>query len=604
MTPYTAYPDIQGIIYQDDIDRNRLMRTDELHKFSDSPLNHVRTALNDIATGIKMEYLPKRKWTKQDKQRARVMINAIGKKLRYRRKTQYFSWKFCQGDLLKLNYLITVDPQEFEGYLKMEVKHEEVVASYADLRMEIVGFHDATYKENENTNIALRNYERILPQFKTQNAEGINRVLTNIREVQDAVKEDPTLNKKVLDATKSYTKNSSNLSELLTVVKDFDFLGFKTIIESLQAAITAQNDHLAKWAESSASMAWSVGPRMTRIENTQIDIQYDISSLKTDTAEIKAMMTEIFYAFRGQPFSAPHRDEEKKENPSHTEGEQADMVTEEQKEERVTEEEPKVTQPEPIQTVIPPTSYLKTPITPKGRIIDISAQLEVDGKIIQIPNDQPQEYLNKKERMDRAIKEAQLCDPVIKKVAYFKVLTRSHSEKLKQKASLRKKRFDHRPPDTAYPPVGYDVSNFLPRYNVMHDKSSTNKLFTPLEKPERVFRSKRRLFETPGLVKLNSPEFGLFSDIEERSKEEATEIMTETMKQYMSTTRGDYGSGVTRPKINTDTHFELNGQFLKEHRDNIFSGSEHEDANEHIEKVLEIVDLFHIPNITQDQIML
>nr|GEZ71518.1 hypothetical protein [Tanacetum cinerariifolium] len=33
-------------------------------------------------------------------------------------------------------------------------------------------------------------------------------------------------------------------------------------------------------------------------------------------------------------------------------------------------------------------------------------------------------------------------------------------------------------------------------------------------------------------------------------------------------------------------------------------GSKHKDANEHIEKVLEIVDLFHIPNITQDQIML
>ncbi|GJX18824.1 hypothetical protein Tco_0221501 [Tanacetum coccineum] len=68
-----------------DMDRNRLMRTDELHKFSDGTLNHVRTALNDIATGIQMEYLPKRKWTKQDKQRARVMINAIDKKLRDRR---------------------------------------------------------------------------------------------------------------------------------------------------------------------------------------------------------------------------------------------------------------------------------------------------------------------------------------------------------------------------------------------------------------------------------------------------------------------------------------------------------------------------------------
>ncbi|GJU19568.1 hypothetical protein Tco_1152910 [Tanacetum coccineum] len=61
------------------------MRTDELHKFSDGTLNHVRTSLNDIATGIQMEFLSKGKWTKQDKQRARVMIKAIDKKLKYRR---------------------------------------------------------------------------------------------------------------------------------------------------------------------------------------------------------------------------------------------------------------------------------------------------------------------------------------------------------------------------------------------------------------------------------------------------------------------------------------------------------------------------------------
>ncbi|GKD77998.1 hypothetical protein Tco_1340619 [Tanacetum coccineum] len=73
MTPYTAYPNIQGIIYQDDMDRNRLMRTEELYKFSNGTLNHVRTALNDITIGIQMEYLPKR------------------------------NWKSCQGDSSKLN---------------------------------------------------------------------------------------------------------------------------------------------------------------------------------------------------------------------------------------------------------------------------------------------------------------------------------------------------------------------------------------------------------------------------------------------------------------------------------------------------------------------
>ncbi|GKD23510.1 hypothetical protein Tco_1225213 [Tanacetum coccineum] len=135
-------------------------------------------------------------------------------------------------------------------------------------------------------------------------------------------------------------------------------------------------------------------------------------------------------------------------------------------------------------------------------------------------------------------------------------------------------------------------------------RSSTKELFTPLDNLERVFRSKRRLFETPGLVESNSLELDFFSDIEERSEEEATKVMTKTMEQYMSKTRGDYGSGVTRPKIDGNAHFELKWQFLKELRNNTFSGSEHEDANEHIKKVLGIVDLFHIPNITQDQIML
>ncbi|GJW32908.1 hypothetical protein Tco_0052940 [Tanacetum coccineum] len=68
----------------------------------------------------------------------------------------------------------------------------------------------------------------------------------------------------------------------------------------------------------------------------------------------------------------------------------------------------------------------------------------------------------------------------------------------------------------------------------------------------------------------------------------------------MSKTRADYGSGIARPKIEDKDKFELKGQFLKELRTNTFSGSDHEDANKRIEKVLEIIDLFHIPNITID----
>ncbi|GJT59670.1 hypothetical protein Tco_1003203 [Tanacetum coccineum] len=133
--------------------------------------------------------------------------------------------------------------------------------------------------------------------------------------------------------------------------------------------------------------------------------------------------------------------------------------------------------------------------------------------------------------------------------------------------------------------------------------SSTNELFTPYKDPEQEFRSSRRHFRTLSLDELRSPDFNLFSD-QENSEEEEAETMAETMEQYMSKTRADYGSGVVRPKIKDKDNFELKGQFLMELRTNTFNGSDHEDANEHIEKVLEIVDIFHIPNITIDQVML
>ncbi|GKA45052.1 hypothetical protein Tco_0737848, partial [Tanacetum coccineum] len=83
------------------------------------------------------------------------------------------------------------------------------------------------------------------------------------------------------------------------------------------ATAFSQDQHLAAWAKSSTSMAWNLGPSLTAIESSQAEIRSEISSLKSDILEIKSMMTEIFQAF--------------KEPPSHTEGENDDMQTEEDK---------------------------------------------------------------------------------------------------------------------------------------------------------------------------------------------------------------------------------------------------------------------------------
>ncbi|GKD00091.1 hypothetical protein Tco_1170365 [Tanacetum coccineum] len=83
--PYTPYQDPQGFIYVDNNGRNRLMRSDELYKFSDRTLTRLQTSLDDITKNIRMEYLPKRRWSTLEKKRANIMIKAIDKQLKERR---------------------------------------------------------------------------------------------------------------------------------------------------------------------------------------------------------------------------------------------------------------------------------------------------------------------------------------------------------------------------------------------------------------------------------------------------------------------------------------------------------------------------------------
>ncbi|GJU81713.1 hypothetical protein Tco_1284078 [Tanacetum coccineum] len=96
-------------------------------------------------------------------------------------------------------------------------KHEEAAASYVDLKWGLEDFINTSFTKYENTDAALRNFQQILNLFKTDHNTGLRRILDNLKEVQDAVKEDPALNKKVLETIEAYTKNSTNLTELLTL---------------------------------------------------------------------------------------------------------------------------------------------------------------------------------------------------------------------------------------------------------------------------------------------------------------------------------------------------------------------------------------------------
>nr|GEW51157.1 hypothetical protein [Tanacetum cinerariifolium] len=100
---YTAYSNPRGFIYQIKDKQNRLMRIDELHKFSDDALNDVRTAPDDRLKGILMKYLPQTIYRRSDKERAAAMIQVIEKQLKTRRIMRSLE-KFVGGRLYEEDF--------------------------------------------------------------------------------------------------------------------------------------------------------------------------------------------------------------------------------------------------------------------------------------------------------------------------------------------------------------------------------------------------------------------------------------------------------------------------------------------------------------------
>ncbi|GKA85632.1 hypothetical protein Tco_0807286 [Tanacetum coccineum] len=112
--------------------------------------------------------------------------------------------------------------------------------------------------------------------------------------------------------------------------------------------------------------------------------------------------------------------------------------------------------------------------------------------------------------------------------------------------------------------IGYGVSSSLSK--TTYSLKLINTAYPlPLDMAYRSSGTEtERHFKTLSLDELRLPGFNLLFD-QEYSEEEEAEAMAETMEQYMSKTRTNYGSRVARHKIEEKDSFELKDQFLKEH---------------------------------------
>ncbi|GJT37806.1 RNA-directed DNA polymerase, eukaryota, reverse transcriptase zinc-binding domain protein [Tanacetum coccineum] len=88
LEPYTTYSNPQGVIYLDKLERNRLMCSHELYKFSDGTLISVWDKLKDMLNNLEIGYtsvMPRRRWSNVDKKWSRIMMKDIDRQLLERR---------------------------------------------------------------------------------------------------------------------------------------------------------------------------------------------------------------------------------------------------------------------------------------------------------------------------------------------------------------------------------------------------------------------------------------------------------------------------------------------------------------------------------------
>ncbi|GKC96892.1 hypothetical protein Tco_1162334 [Tanacetum coccineum] len=70
----------------------------------------------------------------------------------------------------------------------------------------------------------------------------------------------------------------------------------------------------------------------------------------------------------------------------------------------------------------------------------------------------------------------------------------------------------------------------------------------------------------------------------------------------MTNDQANYYSGITSITVNGKNAYKLNGKFLNDFHKNAFSGTNREDAVEHIEYFLKIVNPIDLPNVNQDKL--
>ncbi|GJU72140.1 hypothetical protein Tco_1263545 [Tanacetum coccineum] len=125
-------------------------------------------------------------------------------------------------------------------------KHEEDAVNYVDLKAIIDNYYDENIAYSDQTDKLVEASMSSLDKSNNTISDlykGLNIVTKLLKEIKHAVKDDSVINKKIIEATESFTKFSTNITDL------------QSSVNTLQAHALKQDEKLTAWAKSSTNMA-------------------------------------------------------------------------------------------------------------------------------------------------------------------------------------------------------------------------------------------------------------------------------------------------------------------------------------------------------------
>ncbi|GJR18010.1 hypothetical protein Tco_0966537 [Tanacetum coccineum] len=330
-----------------------------------------------------------------------------------------------------LNRLMKMSRVLFNRITKKQwEQHEEAAVSYADLKASIDQYYDENIAHRDQTDKLVEASMSSLDRSSITISDfykGLNVITQLLKDISNAVKDDPATNQKLNEATETFARISSNVTKVLSLVKGFDFSTLLSAVKSFQDRAVKQEEASIAWMKSSTNMAWNLGSRMTGVELSQTALKREISSLMQDTSEIKSMMSKMYAAFQGQPILAPSGSVTPTlaltDVQANVEGENANTTT--------TEEPPSHTEGETEEP------RLAIPIS-----LISSIELVKASSIVLPGPDEPEEA--EKIRLDPKATKGAKAGEMFKKAqdAEHAVLKRQHTEKVRKSLELRKHKYD------------------------------------------------------------------------------------------------------------------------------------------------------------------